>query len=1086
MKNRLSPLLILMFSLMPLYLLAQELEDYAPKAPEAMVMDKFVDIPPGSYTGVAGYSVPLYTIQVDGYSIPITINYHGMGIKVNEVASSVGLGWSLSVGGISLSREVVGEDDQATTQLDIDVTNFHPQHGQADYLDAANMARVGRATFQTTISELQPDYYSYRLLNNSGKFIMDNDGVGQTIPKDDIKIIDGTTLIDNQGIKYLFGFQHENLSVTGSEGSMSGTKIPSYRLDQIIFPSGKIVDFAYINSTHSYISGHNESRQVLEGLPSGDCTAIVDNVSRIVYNMDEKLLSQITYDNAEINFNYATQERQDIGGKKLNNITVNSSIGGAIKTIRDYIINTSYWVSSGPPATDIYIPPTDPLYDGLVKRLRLDSLEETLSGKTYSFDYYDYLGQELPYRLSKDTDFWGKYNSKNNKEYIHQYTYNDINGDLRVEEGADKSPDINYAQIASLKTVHLPTGGSQEFEYELDDYKLDAIENQFYKDSLYIPVTPSTVFNQSFALNMPSNYWDGFDYKLEFYWQYNNTSSPNLPNPPYYSIELTDQNGAEVQTLYHNMAVDLDPLSQNKTYYLNFVRMGNPIQGEIWAKISWYQNNDIYLANKKAGNLRTSSITLRDSDNSIALKRDFSYVRPSEPQFSSGVFRDFPKYLITESPGGNNGTYCTYKNYSNNYEVNTSTFKGKSVVYEYVKEEFVNPDDPLENHHTLQQFSLPSFQGQPQPNALPKPPLVDYSYTGGLLLNSQAVSSNNEKLSETINVYSFDDHFNADSYNSQLGGVPSNAVSSGVVISQKSKYLQGGMQTFSFNWNYYFIPSTWVKLLESTTKTYFDNNVVEQKVMYDYDDDSSNDYKHIKHVFETTHTSLGDEIRTEFTYPQDLSEPHSFDLSIANRVADPLVTSSQKKINGSWENISEQKTIYEDWGNGIIEPKTIQTAKDTETLKNRIEFYDYDAFGNPLELSRTDGMDICYIYGYDKTLPVAKIENATYSQISSYVSNIQIHSNSDDDRTIDIVNSNGSKTYIGEEGDLREVLDNLRNSLPNAMVSTYTYDPLIGVTSMTDPKGYTVYYEYDSSGRLLRVKDEDGKVMSENAYHYKQ
>jgi YD repeat-containing protein len=61
----------------------------------------------------------------------------------------------------------------------------------------------------------------------------------------------------------------------------------------------------------------------------------------------------------------------------------------------------------------------------------------------------------------------------------------------------------------------------------------------------------------------------------------------------------------------------------------------------------------------------------------------------------------------------------------------------------------------------------------------------------------------------------------------------------------------------------------------------------------------------------------------------------------------------------------------------------------------------------------------------------------------------------------------------------------IRNALPNAMVTTYTYKPLIGLASVTDAKGYTMYYEYDSFGRLSAVKDADGKIVSENEYHYK-
>ena len=57
--------------------------------------------------------------------------------------------------------------------------------------------------------------------------------------------------------------------------------------------------------------------------------------------------------------------------------------------------------------------------------------------------------------------------------------------------------------------------------------------------------------------------------------------------------------------------------------------------------------------------------------------------------------------------------------------------------------------------------------------------------------------------------------------------------------------------------------------------------------------------------------------------------------------------------------------------------------------------------------------------------------------------------------------------------------------LTNAQMSYYTYDPLIGVTSMTDPRGYTIYYEYDTFNRLKTVKDKQGNIISENEYNYK-
>jgi len=67
---------------------------------------------------------------------------------------------------------------------------------------------------------------------------------------------------------------------------------------------------------------------------------------------------------------------------------------------------------------------------------------------------------------------------------------------------------------------------------------------------------------------------------------------------------------------------------------------------------------------------------------------------------------------------------------------------------------------------------------------------------------------------------------------------------------------------------------------------------------------------------------------------------------------------------------------------------------------------------------------------------------------------------------------------------LQSELDKIRGNNPEAQVTTYTYKPLVGVTSVKDPRGYTMYYSYDAQNRLQYVKDQDGKVYSKNEYHY--
>ena len=44
-------------------------------------------------------------------------------------------------------------------------------------------------------------------------------------------------------------------------------------------------------------------------------------------------------------------------------------------------------------------------------------------------------------------------------------------------------------------------------------------------------------------------------------------------------------------------------------------------------------------------------------------------------------------------------------------------------------------------------------------------------------------------------------------------------------------------------------------------------------------------------------------------------------------------------------------------------------------------------------------------------------------------------------------------------------------------MTTYTYDQLIGTTSVTDPNNVTILYDYDDLGRLKTVKDHDNNVV---------
>jgi hypothetical protein len=71
-----------------------ELKKIVPPSPTAAGLAKYGDIPVGYYTGSASISIPLYTVNTGDFSLPISLSYHSSGVKVEEMASWVGLNWS--------------------------------------------------------------------------------------------------------------------------------------------------------------------------------------------------------------------------------------------------------------------------------------------------------------------------------------------------------------------------------------------------------------------------------------------------------------------------------------------------------------------------------------------------------------------------------------------------------------------------------------------------------------------------------------------------------------------------------------------------------------------------------------------------------------------------------------------------------------------------------------------------------------------------------------------------------------------------------------------------------------------------------
>jgi len=63
-------------------------------------------------------------------------------------------------------------------------------------------------------------------------------------------------------------------------------------------------------------------------------------------------------------------------------------------------------------------------------------------------------------------------------------------------------------------------------------------------------------------------------------------------------------------------------------------------------------------------------------------------------------------------------------------------------------------------------------------------------------------------------------------------------------------------------------------------------------------------------------------------------------------------------------------------------------------------------------------------------------------------------------------------------------IDELRLYPATAQMTTYTYSPLVGMTTTCDVDNKVTYYFYDAYQRLKRIKDQDGNIIKTFQYHY--
>ncbi|WP_271729333.1 PKD domain-containing protein [Aquimarina algiphila] len=1057
----------------------QEVPNISPPTPEAAALGKFIDIPVSLHTGTPNISIPIVNIAEQEINIPVSLNYHASGIKVNEIASRVGLGWALNAGGM-ITRNVRGiadDDPQGFINTSNTVSNYFTSNASEKNL-----------LFQNAIDghqDYESDVYYFNYPGGSGKFFFDQNGGIYSHPKNDLIInytkdnsnkIVGWEITTETGLIYTFG------TIPGTLDTVLETKqsriraqnqnLPSainfytsgWYLTQIKDHKGNRIRFNYTRGTNE-IEYWNilEQKKYIQASLNGDCTTPGVSLTFSEDRYFPTYLTSIVTPKGSIHFDYTISRTDLKNDKALSKIELKDTNN---KIVDRYLFEYGYFTTS---AWEHFGNYGD--LDQRTKKLYLQKIKQQ-KGNTinqeHNFTYY----QEHPFpeRFSFDRDFWDYANGVDNQYLYPEFAYTTNTGPVHVD-GGDRTVDESHAQTLLLKEIEYPTKGKTEFVYESNTVSGGAafFAGNRLTSKLIIgsQVVNSNVPGETVSSNFTLNESGIVSYRTSF--SQNCLGDPTRDCP---TIKITKANGDLVLTFRNANETGVMDLEAG-TYTISI--KNGPFLSDGAADISFYKqtiendnNNPSNVA--KTGGLRIKEMRFKDDNGTILNTKKYTYNQFDNTGLSSGLSLNPPVFLIKNAPFRQGPNSCFFNVIQSN---SIFPFNGQSTYHVgYTNVTAYNTDkEQGKTEYTYSFFADAGGFGSSNEyvwseNFYPFAPAVDYSHRRGLLIREKTYKYNKDRdtFDEVEEIYN--------TYKKQ-GDIRIDNIAMGYVGSAGAGYL--GYDNLSERY-----------LLEQTQKTnQYNSGAVKTTIQYGYD----SGYQGRTMPIQTTTTdSNAETVVTKSYYPDDVISTTALGKALTtaeyntisklkkkatqHRIAAPI--QQETYING--ELTSRQRTKYKDWNTSIVLPEIVQSAKGDATLQDRIEYLDYDTNGNPLEVSQVDGRHIMYVWGYNNTQPIVKIDNASYTGIPAAVTTLinQLKTTSDTEDT------------AAEETTMRTLFKNLREHayFANAQVSGYTYDPLIGLTSMTNPQGQTAYYRYDDMNRMQYALDQDQHVVEQVRYNY--
>ncbi|MCW5910625.1 MAG: RHS repeat protein [Cyclobacteriaceae bacterium] len=1083
--------LIVVISICNVLLAQVELINVTPLSPNAASIARYGETSIGHFTGVPNIAIPIHTIQSGDLKLPLTLSYHAGGVRVEDIASWVGLGWSLS--GIPvISRSVRNSPDEGTAST---IGYFQNFSGKTI---VENQTEIHPDNFRyylyDGVIDGAPDIFSLSLNGKSLKFFYNQqEEKFYTLPLSNVKIeyfiSYGFIVTDDNGDIYFFNEKETssttaNLSTDPFASSWYVSKIVNLnRTDSISFTYQiEAQNIVQIAPRIQYINGPCGAN-----VPEGSLTSITATTS--------KRISSINYRGGSVTFVADTNPRLDLnGGYALSKIQIHNGAG----LLKSFGFNFIYSTSQSGGYCDGWS----------LKRLILDSVTESdadnIAQNPYRFEYMS--PNNLPCRLSFAQDYWGFYNGMNANTSLVPTSVLQILAEPVEIQGANRNVNPNLTHYGTLSKIHYPTGGYTEFVFE---------NNEVLKGATIPTNYTFTSASLEGEETITTNY-----YYTEF--EIDNSPDPILNG-------FAPNGGAFVNIYFGDVGCDLSQ-GQNSCATIGITRM-NPASPAIYVPISGYSTGtSIYLPNGSyklealfdqnppqyqsfyvvvnwkidanpsdnafVGGLRIKEIITHDGMSTANdIRRKFYYNDLVDSTRSSGDIFGVPYFNHVEYDISWDYFQCI--RLVSNPTAQRVTHSGSYTGYKSVTEEYFGPSQHGKTEYTFTHVKDESG------DAFPYPPADSFEYLRGQPVTITYYSRTGANFIPVKKLaYEYT--------NLMVAAAPISSVAFGIYdlaplgSPRKPAPVTVAQYEMKTGWS---APSL-------ITETSYD----QQNGSLTLESTQALEYTSYMQTKAQTYASSGELKETRNYYPFNISLGASSELLQKNNLVAIL-----RKENYSDSILTE--TINVEYTNGLFYGKELtvpsivtQKIGNGET-ESRIEYQNYNGIGRIVDQKKSNDVPLSYLWDEVNGLLLAEVQNATSDNIyhTSFEGTGTVETVSNPARTGRRYLNSGTYNFSGNgfvpasttnlkmsywywssnKWNFSGVvnwsntisagarLDEIRVFPGDSQMTTYTYVTGIGITSMTDANNVTTYYEYDSFGRLNVVKDDKGNIVQNILYHLK-